>query len=81
MYYLGEAIPAAGVSLFTADLAKSSPIQVLLLLIMNSDIYLHTHQSVVLQYFEIIVRYAFSDKFKYSVFTLLFFHSVFILQI
>ncbi|XP_021954226.1 exportin-T isoform X2 [Folsomia candida] len=57
MYYLGEAIPAAGVSLFTADLAKSSPIQVLLLLIMNSDIYLHTHQSVVLQYFEIIVRY------------------------
>lgn len=56
MYYLGEVIPMSG-ALFNADLEKSSPIQILLLLIMNSDIYLHTHQAVVLQYFENIVRY------------------------
>jgi len=56
LYYLGEAIPTGGSSLFNLDPEKSSPVQVLLMLVMNSDVHLHTHPAVIIQYFETIVR-------------------------
>jgi len=55
-YHLGEAVHTSGGSHFSADLEKSSPVQNMVFLLVKSDVNMHSHAAVILQYFETIAR-------------------------
>ncbi|CAG7721639.1 unnamed protein product, partial [Allacma fusca] len=60
MYICGDATPAASIINFSPDIENSSPIQLMLLHMINSEVHMHNNAGVVLQFFENALKY---DKF------------------
>ncbi|CAL8134628.1 unnamed protein product [Orchesella dallaii] len=56
-YYLGETVPTTMSGQWSAAEGQLNPIQLMMVQVMNSDIYMYQHSAVVLQYFETIIRY------------------------
>ncbi|XP_076106455.1 exportin-T-like isoform X2 [Mytilus galloprovincialis] len=60
LYQLGEALPATQGQHFSGDLTKASVLQEMMRLLITSRVSCQGHMSVMLQFFETVVRY---DKF------------------
>ncbi|KAM4038126.1 exportin-T isoform 1-T1 [Anomaloglossus baeobatrachus] len=57
LYMLGEAIPASHGAHFCGDVAKASALQDMMRTLVTSDVSAYNHTSVILEFFETVVRY------------------------